>query len=246
MTSNTRITTAHSKALGRQVLLACRTPGEVDRVAHTVCDAYGLADELPAGCTWADFARMLVRCLDDASDEIRLPSPLTAPAIASLRALSDFLVDVELRRGEVEPGDATSLHLDPTGMPTRCQMCTGNHPFEEEVFPFCSYRCAASDMLDECRELVRCYACGEVGDHFVRNSDDGEIDERPFCLSCVLETTDVSLETRRAETIRHLESEMAERDLRRGAAVARTGCDLEPANGAQLASPDARGAPSSE
>lgn len=232
MTSNTRITTAHSKALGRQVLLACRTPGEVDRVAHTVCDAYGLADEVPAGRRWADCARSLVRCMDTTSEEIRLPHPLTPSAYDSLRALADFLVDVELRRSEVEPGDVGPLHLDPTGMPTRCQMCTSNHPFEAEVFPFCSYRCAASDTLDECRELVRCYACGQVGDHFVRTSDDGEIDERPFCLSCVLETTDDSLETRRAKTIRHLESEMAERDLCRRAAAAGARAELGPGGGA--------------
>jgi endogenous inhibitor of DNA gyrase (YacG/DUF329 family) len=221
MTSNTRITTAHSKALGRQVLLACRTPVEVDRVAHTVCDAYGLADEVPAGRTWADCARALVRCMDDASDEIRLPRPLMPPASASLRALADFLHDVELRRGELEPGEVRSLHLDPTGLPTRCQMCAANHPFEEEVFPFCSYRCAATDSLEEYRELARCYACGIIDAEFDRSLDSGEDDDRAFCLGCATGKSDAAIEALRAGTISRLRAEAAERDVRRRAAATR-------------------------
>lgn len=213
-TSILRITSAHTKALERQPLLACRTPEEVDGVADAVCEAYGLSEEMPCDCTWADCARVLGLCMDGTSDEIALPHPLTPPAYSSLRALADFLTDVQVRRNEVESDFAGSLHLDPTGMPTRCQMCTANHPYEAEVFPFCSYKCAATDTLEECRGLVRCYACGQIADQFVRTRESGELDDRPFCLTCMLDQSDAAIEAIRTKTIEALRAEAFAHRLR--------------------------------
>lgn len=216
-TSISRITTAHVKALGRQSICACRTPDEVDGVAHDVCAAYGLVEEMPADCTWADCARVLVSSMGGESDEICLPHPLTPAACSSLRALADFLRSAQVRRDQREAADDCIVHVDPSGMPTRCQVCTVNHPFEREIFPFCTYRCAARETLEAFRKLARCYACGRVAARFVRTLDSGETDRRPFCPTCALGFSDASIEACRASTVHALRADA--RDVRQSAAA---------------------------